>query len=189
MIIERSDPGAIEILRRMLSGGAAGVLPCDTIYGLCAMRGVGLEALRALKPRSADKPFLLICAMAQAEALVQGGIPERLRAVWPAPLTAILPAAEGGTLALRVPDDPFLQRLMEALGAPLYSTSVNESGCPALVGYEAIRARYEGRVDFIVKGGQAQGTVPSTLIDATARPWRLVRPGAYDATKLLDGSL
>lgn len=188
MILEKDDPETIPALSSILADGGAGVLPCDTIYGLSAVKGAGLAALRALKPRPDSKPFLLICTMEQARLLAKGGIPKDIRAVWPAPLTVILPSSEGGAVALRVPDDPFLQRLMAALGSPLYSTSVNETGEAPLTSFEAIKGRYAETADFLVRGAEGQGTVPSTLIDATSRPYRLVRQGAFDASGLIEGS-
>ena len=73
------------------------------------------------------------------------------------------------------------------VGAPIYSTSVNIAGEPSLLNLTAISKRFEALVDVIVRGDEVQGRVPSTLIDATARPYRLVRQGLYDASALIRG--
>lgn len=185
MVLNKSNPETIQIVSAMIRGGGIGVLPCDTIYGLCSIMGIGEKPLRFVKNRPDYKPFLLICTIDQARSLARDGIPADIEAIWPAPLTVILTDKSGIPTAMRVPDDPFLQKLLESVGSPLYSTSVNTSGEPTLLNFSEIRQRFECTVDFLVKGSETQGTVPSTLIDATSKPYKLLRNGAYDASALL----
>ena len=178
LILNKDNPETIPTLVEILKEGGTAVLPCDTIYGLSAIYGAGEGALRALKGRSETKPFLVIATMDQAKELIPE-IPQEILDAWPAPLTAVLNTADGGTLAVRVPDDTFLQRVLFRLGSPLYSTSVNISGEPSLLDFRSIRNRFESYVDVIVRGMEIQGTTPSTLVDATSRPFRVLRQGSF----------
>ena len=99
----------------------------------------------------------------------------------------ILNRKEGGTIAIRVPNDAFLQNLLGMTGTPIYSTSVNIAGEPSLHSLSAICKRFESLVDVVVRGDEMQGKVPSTLIDATVKPYKLVRQGLYDASALIRG--
>jgi len=65
---------------------------------------------------------------------------------------------------------------------------VNFSGEPALLDFESIAERFSDRVALIVKSGERQGTIPSTIIDATAKPFKLVRQGVLDVSELLAAS-
>ena len=160
----------------------------DTVYGLHGSAPATRARLKRLKQRSADKPFLLLVADAAAAAAVTGApVPPALAALWPAPLTLILPvvqpprlpvAAGAATLALRVPADPNLRAILAAVGTPLYSTSANRPGAAPLADPAALRAAYAGAVDLIVDDGPAGAALPSTIVDVTVAPPRIVRAGA-----------
>ncbi len=185
MILNRDDSKTIQTLAAILEKGGTAVLPCDTIYGLSSLYGLGEQALRDLKGRSETKPFLVLATKEQALELAKD-IPAEILNAWPAPLTVVLNAKNGGTVAVRVPDDAFLLSLLSRLGKPVYSTSVNISGEPSLLDFKSICERFETSVDVLVKGFDVQGTVPSTLLDATTRPFRVLRQGAFDASDLTD---
>ena len=56
-----------------------------------------------------------------------------------------------------------------------------------MMNLSAISKRFEAIVDVIVRGEETQGKVPSTLIDATCKPYKLLRQGLYDASALIKG--
>lgn len=187
MILNKKNPETLETISTLIKDGAVAILPCDTIYGLCAAIGIGEKPLMDLKGRDQNKPFLVLATPQQAMKMCKE-IPQDVIEAWPAALTVILNHVNGGTIAIRVPDDDFLLKLLELTGCPVYSTSVNISGEPSLLNFTDICNRFETLVDCIVRGQEIQGTTPSTLIDATVRPYRLIRQGAYDASSLIDGS-
>jgi L-threonylcarbamoyladenylate synthase len=162
------------------------VLPCDTIYGLCAKVGTGEKNLKALKPRELSKPFLVLATIEQAKDLCY--VPSDIADQWPAPLTAVLNCKAGGTLAIRVPSDPFLQAIMNSIPSPIYSTSVNETGHTSLTNIMDIILAYKDRVPAFVVDTDLQGTTPSTLIDATKTPYKILREGKFDAQFLVNNS-
>ncbi len=165
----------------MRRGGLA-ILPGDTIYGIVGAAPAAEARIRRIKSRAEDRPLLVLvpdpgwlwrCGVA-------GELPERLLRYWPGALTIVLPRAGGGTVGVRVPDDPFLRQLARCVGAPLYSTSVNRSGLPPLSRVRQIVAAFGNAVDLIVDGGELAPPVASTVVDATRRPCRLLRPGAVE---------
>ncbi len=181
----KSQADALDLTVRMLSEGKILVLPCDTIYGLCAKKGKETsDALHELKDRDFQKPFLELATMEQAKSLCH--VPDDILAQWPCPLTAILNRLDGkGKTAIRVPDDDFLQKVLQRLGSPIYSTSVNFSGQASLTNITDIIYAFNQKVDLFVVDGHLQGTVPSTLIDCTVFPYRIVRSGSYDVSHLI----
>lgn len=186
MILNKKNPETLETISALIGDGGVAILPCDTIYGLCAAYDIGEKALMDLKGRDSRKPFLVLATVGQARKLCSE-IPQDILDAWPAALTVILNRKEGGTIAVRVPNDRFLQDLLEMTGTPIYSTSVNIAGEPSLHSLSAICKRFESLVDVVVRGDEMQGKVPSTLIDATVKPYRLVRQGLYDASELIRG--
>ena len=186
MILNKKNPESLETIATIVRDGGVVILPCDTIYGLCAAYGIGEKPLMEIKGRDRNKAFLVLATLDQAKSICSE-IPDDILASWPAALTVILNRKDGGTIAVRVPNDPFLQKLLDSVGCPIYSTSVNIAGEQSLTSLSAICRRFESLVDVVVRGDETQGKVPSTLIDATVKPYRLVRQGLYDASALIKG--
>lgn len=187
MILSKTNPQTIRIITSSMLEGKASVIPCDTIYGLCALYIEGENILINLKGRDASKHFLILATAKQADILCSD-IPEEVKKLWPCPLTTILKLKTGGTIGVRVPDDPFLQELLETLGKPIYSTSVNMSGKPSLTDFNSICREFSEKVDIIVQGPETQGTTASTIVDVTSKPYKVLRQGLYDASELIQSS-
>jgi L-threonylcarbamoyladenylate synthase len=169
---------AFASLARLLARGGVAIVPCDTMYGIVGAVPASEERIRSIKGRGEDKPFLqLIPDMSWVRRITDMPLPPRLAARWPGPLTLVVPRREGGTVALRVPDSRFLRALLESVGMPLYSTSVNRAGTPALRDVGAIRAEFGNDVDLIWDAGDPPAGLPSTLVDLTVRPYAILRQG------------
>jgi L-threonylcarbamoyladenylate synthase len=115
------------------------------------------------------------------------------RAFWPGALTLVFrrrrdfvsPALAGGeTVAVRVPDHPLVQAIIERVREPLAGTSANLSGRPSPVTAEEAREQLGGSLDIIIDGGRCPGGVESTVVDVTADPPRVLREGAILRSKL-----
>jgi L-threonylcarbamoyladenylate synthase len=177
MKIGAAEPGLNVRLAELLAGGGVAIMPCDTIYGIVGSAPASEARLRELKGR-VEKSFLQL--IAGPDWLARFGelhLPKTLAAYWPGPLTLIFPAGQG-SVALRVPADPQLRALLEQLDRPLYSTSVNRSGQPALWRIADIVEQFEAAVDLVVDAGDLPGRLPSTIVDVSQRPFRVLRQGA-----------
>ena len=113
-----------------------------------------------------------------------------LDAIWPAPLTAILPlrqpvAASAGatTIGIRIPAVDWIRELAELTG-PIASTSVNYAGEPPASGVELVPSEIIDAVDGIVDGGSLEGK-PSTIVDLTTSPPTILRQGVFDFSQEL----
>jgi L-threonylcarbamoyladenylate synthase len=179
MVVRADDPGALAALVDILARGGVAVAPGDTMYGLVGIAPESEARLRRVKGRAEDKPFLLLVADSSwISRFTDMPIPQKLARHWPGPLTIVVPARAGGTVAVRVPDSPFLHDLLAAIGKPLYSTSVNRAGAPPLQTVEAMRRELESDVDLIFDAGDLPPGAPSTLLDITEKPYRVLRQGA-----------
>lgn len=164
----------------------------DTVYGLHGVAPDTGARLTALKGRADGKPLLVLVTDGRAaEALTGTPPPPALAALWPGPLTLVLPVAQPApsrvaagavSLAVRVPADPALRAIIAAVGAPLYSTSANRAGEAPLGDAAALRTVFGAEVELIVDDGPVSAALPSTIVDATATPPRVVRPGAAAVT-------
>jgi len=57
---------------------------------------------------------------------------------------------------------------------------VNRSGQPALWRIADILEQFEGAVDLVVDAGDLLERLPSTIVDASRRPFRVLRRGALE---------
>jgi L-threonylcarbamoyladenylate synthase len=83
-----------------------------------------------------------------------------------------------GTVGLRVSPHPVARGLVRALGGPVTAPSANRSGAPPPTTAAAALEQLEGRVDLVLDGGQTPGGPPSTVLDVTVEPPRVLRAGA-----------
>ncbi|MGA2378399.1 MAG: L-threonylcarbamoyladenylate synthase [Spirochaetia bacterium] len=179
MVLAAADPLSFPTLVRILAGGGVAIAPGDTMYGLIGLAPQSEARLRRAKGRGEDKPFLQLVGDASWIGRISDlPLPPRLARFWPGPLTLVFPARTGGTAALRVPDSSFLRELLHALDQPLYSTSVNRADLPPLRTVDEMRRELEGDVDAIYDAGDQMPGEPSTMIDITRKPFRILRQGA-----------
>ncbi len=186
MLIGIKDPALFSTLTKILSQGRIAVIPCDTIYGIVGVAPDTEERIRDLKGSMEHKPFIQLIPSAEwLPDFTDLSLPESLRKFWPGPLTVIFPARKGGTVALRVPEDSLLQRLIRAIKKPLYSTSVNKSGQEPCWKIQDIKSVFSQDVDLVVDAGDLPGRRPSTVLDISSTPYRLVRKGVVELPKII----
>jgi len=181
------------------SGGIV-AFPTDTFYGLAVdpRSSVAVRKLFQLKLRSGSQPLPLIADnIAQVVEHVGQFTPtaERLaKEYWPGALTLIIAASPalcaevtGGTrtVAVRVPDHRVARALAHLAGHAVTATSANLSGFPPPANPDEVAARLGDGIDVLVDSGTSPGGLPSTIVDTTAVPPRLVRAGAIEWERVL----
>jgi L-threonylcarbamoyladenylate synthase len=184
----------------VIRGGGVIAFPTETFYGLGVdpFNVPAVQRLYDLKGRSLQmSPILvLIRARHELQALVSEIAPaaERLmQACWPGPLTLVFRAAAAvpsvltagtGTIGVRLSACPDVQRVLEVLGGPLTGTSANRTGQPPATTAEEVERALGAAVDLIVNGGPTPGGLPSTVVDTTVNPPRVIREGRVSKAAL-----
>lgn len=192
----------------MLGEGRLVIHPTETVTSLSGdpHHHGAVDAARRIK--GYHKPRPLIClvkdaATARSSAAVWNAAAEELAAaLWPGPLTLIVVAAEGAPAAVTVDDklamrpavDPVSRQLVTAWGGPLFSTSANRRGVPPSTSVEvavqqlskAPRANAIGVALTAMRPETVRSVAvdPSSIVDVTEEPPRLVREGAISMTEL-----
>lgn len=192
---EPFSPEEEEALRQageLIRKGGLVAFPTETVYGLGG-DGLNRESSRkiyAAKGRPMDNPLIIhICRMEDVAFLVKE-FPETARkaadAFWPGPLTMILPKSDhvpyettGGldTVAVRFPSHPVARKLIGYGGGYVAAPSANLSGRPSPTAAKYVIEDMEGRIDMILDGGEDDIGLESTVVDMTAAPPRILRPG------------
>lgn len=183
---------AIQHAALLLSRGEVVAFPTETVYGLGA-NALDEGAVRRIfdaKGRPSDNPLIVhIAERSGLQPLVSLVPPEAeplMRAFWPGPLTLILPksarvpevvTAGLDTVAVRMPAHEAARALIRAAGVPIAAPSANRSGRPSPTAARHVFEDMDGRIPLILDGGACRWGVESTVLDLTADPPVLLRPG------------
>jgi len=196
---DSTDEAALEIASAAIINGSVISLPTDTFYALAAdpfnLRAV--EQIFQIKGRQDWKPLLLLIdSVDQAETIAQN-IPDVFYEIaeefWPGPLTLILPAANQvplkitggtGTVGMRIPNFTLTRLLVQAIDIPVVGTSANLSAHPACASADEVLRQLGGKIELVLDSGKLNSTAPSTILDLTKEPARIIREGAIPAKAL-----
>ncbi|HYW04664.1 MAG TPA: L-threonylcarbamoyladenylate synthase [Gammaproteobacteria bacterium] len=183
---------AVEIIR---DGGVI-VYPTDSCYALgCHIGDKGaLDRIRTIRRFDSRHNFTLVCRDL-SEVAAYGRLENQafrlIKALTPGPYTFILPAtrevprrvqhARRKTIGVRVPDHQVTQSLLETLGEPLVSCTLQLPGEELpMTDAEDIRARLEHHVDLVIDGGNC-GLEATTVVDLSDGPPQILRQGKGEA--------
>jgi L-threonylcarbamoyladenylate synthase len=184
----------------VLRAGEVVALPTETVYGLAAnaLNAQAVAKIFAIKGRPAHNPIIVhVASVAMAKRCVTGwSVPaEQLaKSFWPGPLTLVLPksgaipalvTAGGATVGVRWPSHPFIQAVIRECGFPLAAPSANLSNQISPTNAEHVRKQLGEKLALIVDGGQSQVGIESTVVDLTALPPRVLRPGMIHEESLI----
>jgi L-threonylcarbamoyladenylate synthase len=198
-VMAADDPETIGRARRLLQQGEVVAFPTDTVYGVGAhaFKAEAVAALYEVKNRPRTKAVPILVAQIEDMVGVARHVPtvawELAERFWPGGLSLVLQRAErvplivtagGDTLAIRCPDHGVPLALMNAIGAPLAATSANLSGQPSPTSARETLVQLAGRLPLVIDGGECPGGTPSTVLDLTSSPPRIVRAGAIPAEAL-----
>ncbi len=177
------------------SGGLV-IVPTETFYGIAAdpFNTDTIEKLRKIKGRESAKPVPLIADTSETALSACRTVHPQFHSItgkfWPGPLTLILKAnpqipgavtAGTGTVGIRIPGPSFALELAGAHMGLLTATSANRAGDPPPISVDLLDPELVREVDLVVDGGPAPGGRPSTLLDLTVDPPRILRQGVlYD---------
>ncbi len=175
-------------------------MPTETVYGLAgnAFSPVAVSRIFEAKGRPTDNPLIVhISEFSEIYDLVKE-VPEAAKKLaqvfWPGPLTIILPKADKvpycttgnlDTVAVRCPSHEIARKLIKLSGLPLAAPSANLSGKPSPTKASHVYEDLNGRIPYIIDGGDSQEGVESTVITLAGEKPRLLRPGNVTLKELI----
>ncbi len=189
---DRPDPAAIEEAAQALRDGKLVVFPTETVYGLGAhaLDPAAVQKIFDAKERPSNDPLIVHIAHIGQVNQCAAGMPSGARklalAFWAGPLTLILTkkpsvpdlvTAGLPSVALRVPSHRVARALMEMAGVPVAAPSANRFSRPSPTTAAHVIEDLDGRVDLILDGGPTDIGLESTIVDFTADPPVIRRPG------------
>lgn len=181
-----------------LEEGKIVIYPTDTLYGL----GVNifdekaLNRIYSLKKRSNKKPISVCVSDIDWIPKIANVSPEKLEIIsklLPGPFTVILEkkdfisellTAGSEKIGIRIPASPLCQQISQKF--PITTSSANISGKETKESVEEILKQLEMNrhnkeiddIGLVIDGGLSKLNEPSTVIDFTINPPKVVRQGA-----------
>jgi tRNA threonylcarbamoyl adenosine modification protein (Sua5/YciO/YrdC/YwlC family) len=191
---DNPDKRKIDQVIKILKKGGVIIYPTDTVYSMaCDLNNrKAVERMAQIKGIKIEKAnFSLICHDLSniSDYSVQFGnnIYKMMKRALPGPYTFILNAnnsvpklfkSKKKTIGIRVPDNNIAKMLVEELGNPLISTSVNDEDeiLEYITDPELIHEKYENILDLVIDGGYGKNEA-STIIDCTGDEPEIIREG------------
>ncbi|SQH77209.1 conserved hypothetical protein [Shewanella benthica] len=197
---ENPQPRLINQAVNALKNGGVIVYPTDSGYALGCMLGnkEAMSRMARIRQIDNDHNFSLMCrdqSELSTYAKVDNQAYRVLKHHTPGPYTFIFKASKEvpkrlqnpkkKTIGIRVPDNVIALALLEALDAPLMSTSLILPGEEFTESDpEHIRDILEHQVDAIIHGGYL-GEKPTTVIDMSDGDMQVIREGAGDISPFI----
>ena len=181
-----------EIVIKLIKEGKVIIFPTDTVY-IPIADATNKKAVRKvfqIKQRSRKTPFPIFVKdikMAKKLARIDKKQEKFLNTVWPGKTTVVLKRQKAktklygvakDTIALRIPDFKPVNFLSEKLKIPLVGTSANISGKPASGNLKEILSQFrnkEYQPDLVIDAGNLPKSKPSTVLDLTTLPPKILR--------------
>lgn len=155
------------------------VYPTDTVYGIGCL-ATNREAVAKVfetKKRPTDKPLLTLVSdlsMLKKYFHVNNEQQEYLKEYWPGPISFLLeykgnlevdPEHKEEGVVVRLPKNDFLIKMIQEVGIPITSTSLNINGYQPLKSASDIEDQIPtDNIDLVVDGGPLSGEA-SSIID------------------------
>ena len=192
----------VRLLRQaaqILDHGGVGAIPTDSCYALaCHLDDkAAVDRIRAIRRLGERHLLTMMCRDLSdlgSYAKVDNATYRVLKDVTPGPYTLILEATREvprrlshpsrRTIGLRIPDHPVALGLLDVLGQPLISTTLQLPGDELpLNDVDDIRDRLNHAVDVVLDAGPC-GIEPTTVVDLSGPEAVVIRAGKGDLAAL-----
>ena len=202
MVLDGQSSQSIALAAQALQRGDLIGLPTETVYGLaadaCNAQAVG--KIFSTKGRPSDHPLIVHVTDIESAQRFASEIPDfakrLINALWPGPLTLILPriqdvatAAAGGqnSVGIRCPSHPVARHILLAAQAldvwGLAAPSANKFGRVSPTTAAHVQEEF-GDALLIVDGGACDVGIESAIVDCTRGQPVLLRPGVLTLEQL-----
>lgn len=172
-------------------------LPTETVMGL-AVKASSFNAYNKLievKNRPLNKAFPFIVATKkdiEKYAYVDEVSKKIIDAYMPGPLTIVLKKKESvsdyitngkDTIAIRIPDDLTLLKIVKELGEPILLTSANKSGEVSSLSSDEVVNVFNEEVPLVIKG-KCKISIASTIVEIKEKNVNILREGAISKEEI-----
>lgn len=185
----------IEEASEILNKGGIIIFPTDTAFGIgCRIdRADSIEKLFHIRKRPVSQATPVLVdglEMAETYAKVADDVKEKLIIpYWPGALTVVcesyikkvpeLVRGGGKNVGVRMPNNKTILSLIRSAGVPVLGPSANFHGENTPHDFKELNPDLLRLVDYVLEG-VCLYTNPSTVVDVTQNPWKILRQGQVE---------
>lgn len=192
VIKPENELNKVDIAAEALKNGELVAFPTETVYGIGAnaLLKSSAEKIFEAKGRPSDNPLIVHIANIEDAKNIAVNIPDSFYtladAFWPGPLTMIVKKSESvpdtvsaglDTVGIRMPSNEIARYLIKKAGCPVAAPSANISGTVSATEARFVYDDFNGKIPYIIDGGNCEIGLESTVINLTANPPVVLRPG------------
>jgi L-threonylcarbamoyladenylate synthase len=199
-VLDGRDAAAIEEAAALLRDGGLVAIPTETVYGLAAnaLDPHAVARIFAAKQRPAFDPLIVhladVADVSRVAARPLRAVEMQLAAaLWPGPLTLLLPRAAAipdlvtsglPDVAVRVPGHAVARAVLERAGVPLAAPSANRFGrvSPTRAGH--VVEQLGETIDAVLDGGPCAVGLESTVVRVDDTAIEVLRDGGVSREEL-----
>lgn len=205
ILTEQNKQEIINKAVSILKMGGLVIVPSDTVYGV-SVDSTNEEAVNKLisfKSRPPGKAISVFCGNFERlseHVRITASQEKILRKLLPGAYTIVLPSkkrvsplieSETGMLGVRVPDNVFVNELVNSFGKPLTATSANNAGQSPHYSIEALlnslSEEKKAHIDLVIDAGKLPHKKPSAVVDMSGEALKVLRAGEIAAMLQLKG--
>jgi L-threonylcarbamoyladenylate synthase len=185
----------IEEIAEEIKKGAVIAFPTETVYGLgCDIYNKeATDEIFKLKKRDSDKALIVhISNLNQADkiAYLTDDFYILANKFFPGPLTLIANKkkdvdilSSNNTIAIRQPNNIKTLSVIDKSG-PIFGTSANISNNKSPIHSNEVISVFKNKLPIIIDDGLCSDKKPSTILDLTSNPYRILREGSISKKEL-----
>ncbi len=191
----------LDFIKDLLQQGQIAAIPTETVYGLAAnaLDEAAILKIYHLKNRPTNHPLIMHVGVDWNLLNWVKEIPQYahrlIEKFWPGPLTLVLNKRDGviadqvtggqSTIAIRCPNHPLTQSLLEQLQFPLVAPSANAFGKISPTTAKHVQSSFQNTNLCILDGGRCTVGIESTIVDATdPMHYQILREGVISAQSI-----
>ncbi len=202
----KPEAAKVRVAAEFIKKGGLAAFPTETVYGLGAdaLNPTAVLALFKAKKRPLDNPPIVHVENVDDVYKLAKHVPPNaellMKQFWPGPLTLVLERSDKvpdvtvaglTTVAIRMPKNKVALALIRDSQCPIAAPSANLAGKPSPTTAQHVFDDLKGRIDAILDGGSTCIGVESTVLDLSANPPLVLRPGGtpFEALKKALGNV
>lgn len=165
------------------------ILPTDTIHGLSAIPSLdSIERVHFLKKRFFFKRFIYLYSSYKDILNISNQIIHSKITKIKIPITLIIKGSSSRGMAVRVPQKKYLKDILNEIGMPILSTSINEEGQRPLYHFKDILvfAKKMKIKIVVIDDMNLLSCEASSIIDIRKKPYKVVRKGKSYFSELVN---
>lgn len=191
----------LNIAKEELDSNNLVIFPTETVYGLGAnaLNSIAVDKIFKAKNRASNNPLIVHLKdkkEIEKYAIINNDIERKLiNSFMPGPFTLILSKKDIipsnvtcnlDTVGIRVPIDVTAHNLLEILDYPIAAPSANVSTKPSGTNIYDIIPEFEGKVKYIIDGGESHIGLESTVCKVIDGIPTILRPGFITKEDICD---